>query len=36
MRKEWDEILADVGLVVKDCIVYNRELCHGIIDATLA
>ncbi|RYN41800.1 hypothetical protein AA0112_g1804 [Alternaria arborescens] len=36
MRKEWDEILADVGLVVKDCIVYNRELCHGIIGATLA
>lgn len=36
MRKEWDGILADVGLVVKDCIVYNRELCHGIIGATWA
>ncbi|KAH4836673.1 hypothetical protein HBH60_024650 [Parastagonospora nodorum] len=36
MRKEWDEILADVGLIVKDCIVYHHELCHGIIGAKLA
>jgi demethylsterigmatocystin 6-O-methyltransferase len=36
MRKEWDELLADVGLVVKDCIVYDHDLCHGIIGAALA
>jgi len=34
--KEWNEILGDVGLVVKDSIVYNHALCHGIIGAALA
>ena len=33
--KEWREILGEVGLVVKECIVYNRELCHGIIGVAL-
>ena len=33
--KEWTEILGDVGLVVKEHFVYNRELCHGIISAAL-
>ena len=33
--KEWQELLDDFGLVIKDCIIYNRELCHGIICATL-
>jgi hypothetical protein len=33
--KEWREILGDVGLVVKECIMYNRELCHGIIGVAL-
>ena len=33
--KEWREILDAAGLVVKECIVYNRELCHGIIGVTL-
>lgn len=34
--KEWEEILGDVGLVVKECIMYNRELCHSLICAVLA
>lgn len=33
--KEWQELLDDVGLVIKDCFIYNRELCHGIICVTL-
>lgn len=33
--KEWMAILGDVGLVVRDAITYNTELCHGIIGATL-
>lgn len=33
--KEWTQILEEVGLVVKDSIVYDRDLCHGIIAATL-
>jgi demethylsterigmatocystin 6-O-methyltransferase len=36
MRKEWDEMLADVGLVIEDCVVYDHALCHGIIGAKLA
>lgn len=32
---EWRELLDDVGLVLKGCIVYNQELCHGIIKVTL-
>ena len=34
--KDWQELLNNVGLVIKDCIIYNRELCHGLICATLA
>lgn len=33
--KEWTQILGEVGLVVKDSIVYDSNLCHGIIAATL-
>ncbi len=33
--KEWQKLLDGVGLVLKDCVIYNRELCHGIICATL-
>ncbi|KAI3322972.1 S-adenosyl-L-methionine-dependent methyltransferase [Xylariaceae sp. AK1471] len=33
--KDWRDLLGDVGLVVRECILYNRELCHGIIGATL-
>lgn len=33
--KEWQELLNAAGLVLKDCIIYNKELCHGIIKATL-
>lgn len=33
--KEWTQILGDVGLVVKESILYNRDLCHGIIAAAL-
>lgn len=34
--KEWKELLGDVGLMIKESILYNRELCHGIISVTLA
>ncbi|KAF2173539.1 hypothetical protein M409DRAFT_61909 [Zasmidium cellare ATCC 36951] len=34
--KEWEELLGDVGLAIKERIMYNHELCHGIICATLA
>lgn len=34
--KEWTQILGEVGLVVSDSIVYDRDLCHGIIAATLS
>ncbi|ORY56608.1 S-adenosyl-L-methionine-dependent methyltransferase [Pseudomassariella vexata] len=34
--KEWNEIFGDVGLVVKERIMYNRELCHGILGIALA
>ena len=33
---EWREMLGDVGLVVKECITYDQELCHSIIGAVLA
>ena len=33
--KEWQELMDGVGLVLKDCVIYNRELCHGIISAAL-
>ncbi|KAL9066412.1 MAG: hypothetical protein Q9157_007146 [Trypethelium eluteriae] len=34
--KEWRDLLGDVGLVIKECIMYNRELCHGIIGVVLS
>ncbi|ROV89818.1 hypothetical protein VMCG_09489 [Cytospora schulzeri] len=33
--KEWEELLGDVGLVVREAITYNTELCHGLIGVTL-
>lgn len=33
--KEWQGLLDDVGLVIKDCTIYNRKLCHGILCAAL-
>ena len=32
---EWRGMLDEVGLVIKDCIVYDREGSHGIISAAL-
>ncbi|KAL9086393.1 MAG: hypothetical protein Q9165_007179 [Trypethelium subeluteriae] len=34
--KEWRELLGDVGLVIRECIMYDRELCHGIIGVALS
>lgn len=34
--KQWKELLEDVGLEIKDAIVYDQELFHGIISATVA
>ncbi|KAI8630255.1 S-adenosyl-L-methionine-dependent methyltransferase [Xylariaceae sp. FL1651] len=33
--KEWKDLLDSVGLLIKECIVYNPEQCHGIISAAL-
>ncbi|KAI9702721.1 MAG: hypothetical protein M1820_006105 [Bogoriella megaspora] len=32
---EWRDMLGEVGFVIKDCIVYDREGSHGIIGAAL-
>lgn len=33
--KEWEELLGGVGLAIKERIMYDHELCHGVICATL-
>ncbi|KAI0803759.1 S-adenosyl-L-methionine-dependent methyltransferase [Xylaria sp. FL0064] len=33
--KEWKDLLASVGLFVKEYVVHNSQKCHGIIIATL-
>ena len=34
--QQWNDLLADVGLVIQDANVYDHELFHGIISATVA
>lgn len=34
--KDWDELLKRAGLTLKERIMYDHELCHGIICATVA
>lgn len=33
---EWTDILKEVGLAIRECIVYNKDLCHGILAVVLA
>lgn len=33
--KEWEHLLGGVGLLLKECIMYDPNQCHGIICATL-
>lgn len=33
--KEWVKLVGDVGLVIKEYITYNYELCHSIIGVSL-
>ncbi|KAI0438314.1 S-adenosyl-L-methionine-dependent methyltransferase [Xylaria telfairii] len=33
--KEWEHLLGGVGLLLKECIMYDPDQCHGIICATL-
>ncbi|KAJ2990600.1 hypothetical protein NUW58_g2868 [Xylaria curta] len=33
--EEWNDLLSSVGLLVKECIPYDPEQCHGIISAVL-
>ena len=34
--KQWKDLLGDVGLEIKEAIVYDHETFHGITSATLA
>lgn len=33
--QEWQKLLDNAGLVLRNCIIYNSELCHIIICAAL-
>ena len=34
--EQWKDLLGEVGLEIKEAIVYDHELFHGIISATVA
>jgi demethylsterigmatocystin 6-O-methyltransferase len=34
--EQWKNLLGDVGLEIKEAIVYDGELFHGIISATVS